>query len=58
MTASYVTGPIISTWLYATCHSSLPICLYILAIAIAGIASTALLTGYTGKESLTEYAGL
>jgi MFS family permease len=56
--ASIIAGgpsPIVSTWLYATYHSSLPICLYILAMAIVGIAATAMLTDYTGKDVSAEY---
>jgi MFS family permease len=59
--ASIIAGgpsPIISTWLYATYHSSIPICLYILAMAIVGIGATAMLTDYTGKDISAEYAGV
>jgi MFS family permease len=59
--ASIIAGgpsPIISTWLYATYHSSIPICLYILAMAVVGIAATAMLTDYTGKDISAEYAGV
>ena len=59
--ASIIAGgpsPIISTWLYATYHSSIPICLYILAMAIVGVIATAMLTDYTGKDISTEYAGV
>jgi MFS family permease len=59
--ASIIAGgpsPIISTWLYATYHSSIPICLYILGMAIVGIGATAMLTDYTGKDISAEYAGV
>jgi MFS family permease len=59
--ASIIAGgpsPIISTWLFATFHSTLPIALYILAMAIIGIAATAMLTDYTGKDISAEYAGV
>ena len=59
--ASIIAGgpsPIISTYLYATYHSSIPICLYILAMAIVGIGATAMLTDYTGKDISAEYAGV
>jgi MFS family permease len=59
--ASLIAGgpsPIVSTWLYATYHSSIPICLYILAMAIVGIAATSMLTDYTGKDISAEYAGV
>jgi MFS family permease len=59
--ASLIAGgpsPIVSTWLYATYHSSIPICLYILAMAIVGIGATAMLTDYTGKDISAEYAGV
>ncbi len=59
--ASIIAGgpsPIIATWLFATYHSSLPIALYILLLAIIGIIATALLTDYTGKDISAEYAGV
>jgi MFS family permease len=59
--ASIIAGgpaPIIATWLLATFHSSVPIALYILALAIIGIISTAMLTDYTGKDISAEYAGV
>ena len=59
--ASIIAGgpsPIISTWLYATYHSTIPICLYILAMAIVGIGATAMLTDYTGKDISAEYEGV
>ena len=51
-------SPIVSTWLYATYHSSFPICLYIAGMAVVGIAATAMLTDYTGKDISAEYAGV
>jgi MFS family permease len=59
--ASIIAGgpsPIIATWLYATYNSSFPISLYILAMVVVGIAATALLIDYTGKEISAEYAGV
>ena len=59
--ASIIAGgpaPIIATWLFATFHSSLPIALYILLLAIIGIIATAMLTDYTGKDISAEYAGV
>jgi MFS family permease len=59
--ASIIAGgpsPIISTWLYATFHSSIPIAIYIAIMALVGIGATALLTDYTGKDISAEYAGV
>src|SRR5580658_7574873 len=59
--ASLIAGgpsPIVSTWLFATYHSSLPIAIYILLMAIVGIGATAMLTDYTGKDISAEYAGV
>ena len=59
--ASVIAGgpaPLIATWLFSKYHSSLPIALYILATAIVGLVSTALLTDYTGKDIAEEYAGV
>ena len=59
--ASIIAGgpsPFIATWLFATYGSTLPIALYILACAIIGIISTALLTDYTNKSISEEYAGV
>ena len=59
--ASLIAGgpsPIVSTWLFATYHSSLPIAIYILIMAVIGITATALLTDYTGKDISAEYAGV
>ena len=59
--ASIIAGgpsPIIATWLFATYHSSLPIAIYILLLAITGIIATMFLTDYTGKNISAEYAGV
>jgi len=59
--ASIIAGgpaPIVSTWLFATFHSSFPISIYIALMAVVGIISTALLTDYTGKDISAEYAGV
>jgi hypothetical protein len=59
--ASIIAGgpsPFIATWLFATYHSSFPISVYILLMAIVGIIATALLTDYTNKDISTEYAGV
>jgi MFS family permease len=59
--ASIIAGgpsPIISTWLFARFHSSLPIAVYIAICAVIGIIATALLTDYTNKEISEEYAGV
>src|ERR1700676_1228971 len=59
--ASIIAGgpaPIIATWLFATYHSSLPIAIYILVLAIVGIISTSMLTDYTNKDISEEYAGV
>jgi MFS family permease len=59
--ASIIAGgpsPIIATWLFATYHSSVPIAIYILLLAIVGIIATAMLTDYTNKDISEEYAGV
>ena len=59
--ASIIAGgpsPIISTWLFAKFHSSLPIAIYIAICAVIGIISTAMLTDYTNKDISAEYAGV
>jgi uncharacterized membrane protein len=59
--ASIIAGgpaPIIATWLFATFHSSLPIAIYIMLLAIIGIIATSMLTDYTGKDISAEYAGV
>jgi membrane protein insertase Oxa1/YidC/SpoIIIJ len=42
--------PIIATWLFATFHSSLPIALYILLLAIIGIIATSILNRAPTRE--------
>jgi hypothetical protein len=59
--ASLIAGgpsPFIATWLFARYHSSLPIALYILLMAIVGIIATSMLTDYTNKDISAEYAGV
>jgi len=59
--ASIIAGgpsPIISTWLFAKFHTSLPIAIYIAICAVIGIISTSLLTDYTNKDISAEYAGV
>jgi MFS family permease len=59
--ASIIAGgpsPIVATWLFATYHSSLPIAIYILLMAIVGIIATSMLTDYTGKDISAEYVGV
>ena len=59
--ASIIAGgpsPIISTWLFAKFHTSLPIAIYIATCAVIGIISTAMLTDYTNKDISAEYAGV
>jgi MFS family permease len=56
--ASVIAGgpsPFIATALFAAFHSSLPIALYMVACAIIGVVSTALLTDYTNKDISAEY---
>jgi hypothetical protein len=55
--ASIIAGgpaPFISTWLFASYHSTVPICIYVVICAAISIASTLLLTDYTNKEISTE----
>jgi MFS family permease len=59
--ASIIAGgpaPFIATALFAAFHSSLPIAVYIALCAVIGIAATALLTDYTGKDISAEYQGV
>ncbi|HEX3864339.1 MAG TPA: MFS transporter [Stellaceae bacterium] len=62
--ASIIAGgpaPFISTWLFATYHSTLPIGIYVVACAIVSIGATSLLPDYTNKdisEEAVEYAGM
>jgi bacterioferritin-associated ferredoxin len=51
--ASIIAGgpaPFISTWLFATCHSTFPIGIYVVICAIISIIATALLPDYTNKD--------
>jgi hypothetical protein len=43
-------APFISTWLFATCHSTFPIGIYVVICAIISIIATALLPDYTNKD--------
>jgi metabolite-proton symporter len=62
--ASIIAGgpaPFISTWLFATYHSTIPIGLYVVACAIVSITATMMLPDYTNKdisEEAAEYAGV
>jgi metabolite-proton symporter len=62
--ASIIAGgpaPFISTWLFATYHSTIPIGLYVVACAIISITATMMLPDYTNKdisEDAREYAGV
>ena len=56
--ASIIAGgpsPFIATALFAAFHSSIPICLYIVACSVIGIVATALLTDYTNRDISAEY---
>jgi MFS family permease len=56
--ASIIAGgpsPFIATALFATFHSSTPIAIYMALCAVIGIAATALLTDYTGRDISAEY---
>jgi MFS family permease len=55
--ASIIAGgsaPFISTWLFATHHSTVPIGIYVTVCAIISIIATALLPDYTNKDISTE----
>jgi MFS family permease len=55
--ASIIAGgpaPFISTWLFATYHSTTPIGIYVVICAVISIGATLLLTDYTNKEISTE----
>ncbi|MBV9859703.1 MAG: MHS family MFS transporter [Alphaproteobacteria bacterium] len=55
--ASIIAGgpaPFISTWLFASYHSTVPIGLYVVVCAVISIASTLMLPDYTNKEISTE----
>jgi MFS family permease len=62
--ASIIAGgpaPFISTWLFATYHSTIPIGLYVVACAVVSIIATTMLPDYTNKdisEDALEYAGV
>ena len=47
-------APFISTWLFATYHSTVPIGIYVTVCAIISIIATALLPDYTNKDISTE----
>ncbi len=61
--ASIIAGgpaPFISTWLFSTYNSTIPIGLYVVVCAIISIAATLMLPDYTNKdisETAAEYAG-
>ena len=55
--ASIIAGgpaPFISTWLFASYHSTFPIGIYVVICAVISIVSTLLLPDYTNKEISTE----
>ena len=55
--ASIIAGgpaPFISTWLFATYHSTFPIGIYVVICAVISIIATALLPDYTNKDISTE----
>jgi MFS family permease len=55
--ASIIAGgpaPFISTWLFATYHSTFPIGMYVVICAIISITATLMLPDYTNKEISTE----
>jgi MFS family permease len=55
--ASIIAGgpaPFISTWLFASYHSTFPIGIYVVICAVISIASTLMLPDYTNKEISTE----
>jgi hypothetical protein len=55
--ASIIAGgpaPFISTWLFATFHSTIPIGFYVVVCAIISIIATALLPDYTNRDISTE----
>ena len=55
--ASIIAGgpaPFISTWLFATYHSTFPIGIYVVICAVISIGSTLLLPDYTNKDISTE----
>jgi MFS family permease len=55
--ASIIAGgpaPFISTWLFATYHSTFPIGIYVVICAVISIGATLMLPDYTNKEISTE----
>jgi hypothetical protein len=57
--ASIIAGgpaPFISTWLFASYHSTIPIGIYVVICAMISIVSTLLLPDYTNKEISLEAA--
>jgi MFS family permease len=55
--ASIIAGgpaPFISTWLFATYHSTFPIGIYVVICAVISIVTTLMLPDYTNKEISTE----
>ena len=55
--ASIIAGgpaPFISTWLFASYHSTFPIGIYVVICAVISIAATLMLPDYTNKEISTE----
>ncbi len=55
--ASIIAGgpaPFISTWLFASYHSTFPIGIYVVICAVISIATTLMLPDYTNKEISTE----
>src|ERR1700722_1058200 len=55
--ASIIAGgpaPFISTYLFATYHSTFPICIYVVICAVISIGATLMLPDYTNKEISTE----
>jgi hypothetical protein len=55
--ASIIAGgpaPFISTWLFTTYHSTVPIGIYVAICAIISIGATLMLPDYTNKEISTE----
>jgi hypothetical protein len=55
--ASIIAGgpaPFISTWLFASYHSTFPIGIYVVICAVISISATLMLPDYTNKEISTE----
>jgi MFS family permease len=55
--ASIIAGgpaPFISTYLFATYHSTFPICIYVVICAVISIGATLMLPDYTNREISTE----